>query len=94
MTFYVTGRGMSTLVMPYQERGVEIRFDFIAHKLIIEASDGRARVLDLKPQSVAEFYRGFTAAIAELGLDVKIWTTPVEIPGPYSVRTRPHARLL
>jgi len=82
VTFYVTGRGMTTLVMPYQDRGVEIRFDFLDHKLILETSDGRTRVLDLKPQSVAEFYGRFTAALAELGLNVKIWTTPVEIPEP------------
>jgi Family of unknown function (DUF5996) len=82
VTFYVTGRGLSTLRMPYQERGVEIRFDFIDHKLIVEASDGGRRVLDLKPQSVAEFYRSFMAALADLGLEVSIWTTPVEIPNP------------
>ena len=80
--FYVTARGMSTLVMPYQDRAVEIRFDFVDHKLIIETSDGRSRVLDLKPQSVADFYRVLMAALAELGLQVKIWTTPVEIPDP------------
>jgi hypothetical protein len=82
VTFYVTGRGMSTLLMPYRERGVEIRFDFVDHKLIIETSDGRTQALDLKPQSVAEFYGKFMAAFAELGLEVKIWTTPVEIPDP------------
>lgn len=82
VTFYVTGRGMSTLMMPYQDRGVEIRFDFIDHRLIIETTDGGRRVLDLKPQSVAQFYRAFTAALAELGVNVKIWSMPVEIPDP------------
>jgi hypothetical protein len=82
VTFYVTGRGMTTLLMPYQDRGVEIRFDFLDHKLIIETSDGRTQILDLKPQTVAEFYGRFMAALAELGLEVKIWTTPVEVPDP------------
>jgi hypothetical protein len=82
VTFYVTGRGMSTLVMPYQDRGLEIRFDFVDHKLIIDTLDGRTRVLDLKPQSVSEFYRDFMAALSDLGVDVKIWTTPVETPSP------------
>ena len=82
VSFYVTGRGMSTLVMPYQDRGVEIRFDFVDHKLIIETSDGKIRVLELKPQSVAEFYQRFMTALGELGLDIKIWTTPVEIVDP------------
>jgi Family of unknown function (DUF5996) len=82
VTFYVTGRGMSTLAMPYQDRSLEIRFDFVDHKLIIETSDDRTRVLDLKPQSVADFYQALMRALADLGLDVKIWTTPVEIPDP------------
>jgi hypothetical protein len=82
VTFYVTGRGMTTLVMPYQDRGVEIRFDFVDHKLILETSDGRTQVLNLEPQSVAEFYGRFMAALAGLGLDVRIWPTPVEIPTP------------
>ncbi len=92
VTFYVTGRGMSTLVMPYQDRGVEIRFDFVDHKLIVETSDGRSRVLDLKPQSVADFYRALMAALSDLGLDVKIWTTPVEISDPIPFeKDRTHA---
>jgi Family of unknown function (DUF5996) len=82
VTFYVTARGLSTLRMPYQNQGVEIRFDFVDHKLIIEMSDGRKQVLDLKPQTVADFYRAFMAALAELGLDIKIWTMPVEIADP------------
>jgi hypothetical protein len=31
---------------------------------------------------VAEFYRETMAALAELGIEVKIWTTPVEVPEP------------
>ncbi len=80
--FYVTSRGMTTSAMPYDRGVVEARFDFIAHQLIIETSDGSSGVLPLQPQSVAEFYRSFMAALAELGVDVKIWTTPCELPDP------------
>ena len=69
------------MAMPYKDRDVEIRFDFVDHKLVIETSDNQTRVLDLKPQSVAEFYGKFMAALAELGVNIKIWTTPVELPG-------------
>jgi Family of unknown function (DUF5996) len=82
VTFYVTARGMTTLVMPYEDRGLEIRFDFVDHQLILETSDRRTRILSLKPQSVAEFYASFMAALADLGLNIKIWPTPVEIPDP------------
>ena len=82
VTFYFTSRGMTTSPMPYQNREVEIRFDFIDHKLIIETSDRRTRVLDLKPQSVADFYAEFMAALAGVGVNIKIWPMPVEISEP------------
>lgn len=82
VTFYVTSRGMTTGPMPYDRGTVEVSFDFIDHKLILETSEGRLATIALKPQSVAEFYKKFTAALAELGVNVKIWTTPCEIPNP------------
>jgi hypothetical protein len=86
VAFYLTARGMTTSAMPYQ-RGtafgtVEVRFDFIEHQLLIETNDGRHAAIALQPQSVAEFYRKFMDALAELGVGVKIWTTPCEIPDP------------
>ena len=84
--FYLTARGMTTSAMPY-ERGtipgtIEVRFDFIDHKLLLETSDGRTAAIALAPQSVAEFYKKFMTALADLGVTVKIWTTPCEIPDP------------
>jgi hypothetical protein len=77
---------MTTSAMPY-ERGtipgtIEVRFDFIDHKLLLETSDGRTAAIALAPQSVAEFYKKFMTALADLGVTVKIWTTPCEIPDP------------
>src|SRR6476659_1072954 len=53
---YVSARGLSTSAMPYEDRIFEIEFDFIDHQLRIQCSDGAARILDLRPQSVADFY--------------------------------------
>ena len=80
--FYVTARGMTTSVMPYDRGVVDVHFDFIDHKLILETCDSSSAVLPLQPETVAEFYRRFMAALAELGIDVKIWTTPCELPDP------------
>ena len=80
--FYLTPRGMTTAAMPYSRGSVEVRFDFIDHKLLIETSEGGRATLTLKPQSVAEFYRAFMASLADLGVTVKIWTMPCEIPDP------------
>jgi len=82
VTFYLTARGMTTGAMPYSRGTVEVRFDFIAHQLSIETSEGRVVALPLKPQSVAEFYKAFMAALAEVGVTLKIWTLPCEIPNP------------
>ena len=80
--FYLTARGMTTSAMPYDHGVVEIRFDFIDHKLLFETSSGSVRSLALKPKTVAEFYRECMAALGELGVPVKIWPMPVEIPDP------------
>jgi len=82
VTFYLTARGMTTSAMPYEGGTVEVRFDFIDHKLSIETSEGRIVAFQLKPQTVAEFYKEFMAALADLGVRLKIWTMPCEIPDP------------
>jgi len=70
--------------MLYQDRIFEIEFDFIDHKLRIQCSDGALTTLNLRPQSVADFYQELMSALHGLGIDVKIWTMPVEVPAPYS----------
>jgi hypothetical protein len=80
--FYLTARGMTTSAMPYQERAIEVQFDFIEHRLVIESSDGRVATMALKAQSVADFYKGFMGALNELGVVVRIWTRPCEVPDP------------
>ena len=52
---------------------------------VIETSGGEIRELKLEPQSVAEFYRKFMAALHDLGIDVHIYTMPVEFPNPDSI---------
>ena len=78
----VTPRGLSTRTLPYGERSFSIQFDFIDHKLAIRVSDGETRTLALRPQTVADFYREVMAALDGMGLPVKIWPMPVEIPSP------------
>jgi hypothetical protein len=82
VTLYVTSRGLTTSPMPYGSGTVEIAFDFVDHRLRIETSDGASRSFKLAPRSVAEFYRETVTALAALGIEVPIWTTPVEVPNP------------
>jgi Family of unknown function (DUF5996) len=79
---YVTTRGLTTSPMPYGDISFEISFDFLDHRLRIQTSDDAVRTLDLAPRTVADFYREFMAALRALGLEIKIWTMPVEVVDP------------
>src|SRR6059036_1408837 len=79
---YVSARGLTTSPMPYQDRIFEIEFDFLDHQLRVSCSDGAAKILPLRPQTVADFYQEVFAALHGLGIDIKIWPMPVEIPAP------------
>jgi hypothetical protein len=57
-------------------------FDFCSHELHILANDNRVRSIKLEPKSVADFYADVMGVLAELGIAVRIWTMPVEIPNP------------
>ncbi len=78
----VTPRGLSTRTLPHDARSFTIQFDFIDHQLVICASDGETRTLALRPQTVADFYREVMSTLDGMGLSVKIWPMPVEIPSP------------
>jgi hypothetical protein len=82
IAFHVTASGLTTTPMPYRNSTFEVRFDFVDHKLIIETSEGDIREIRLEPQTVAEFYRKFMVALSDLGIDVSIYTMPVEFPNP------------
>jgi len=79
---YVTARGLTTSAIPYRHKTFEIDFDFITHNLLINVSDGTTKSIPLAPRSVADFYREVMDALRSLGIEVKIYTTPVEIPDP------------
>src|SRR6201988_1397318 len=61
--FYVTARGLTTSAMPYERRAIEVQFDFIEHKIRIETSEGRVIAIAMEPQTVADFYKKFIAAL-------------------------------
>jgi Family of unknown function (DUF5996) len=81
-TLYVSARGLTTSAMPYGTEAVQVEFDFIEHRLLIETSWGAGQAIALEPKSVADFYAEFVAALTGIGVEVPIWTTPVEIADP------------
>ena len=78
----VTSRGLATPVMAVGERALVVTFDFVEHQLVLQASDGRVETVRLEPRTVADFYRAVMESLRRLGFEVRIWTTPVELPPP------------
>jgi uncharacterized protein DUF5996 len=80
--FYVNARGLTTSPIPYGDFAFEVQFDFLEHRLHIDRSDGQRRQIELVPRTVADFYSEFMSALRELGIEVSIYTKPVEVPDP------------
>ena len=79
---YVGARGLTTTAIPYGDSSFEMEFDFIDHVLAIRTCDGESRIVKLEPKSVAAFHAEVMAALASLGLAVRIWTMPQEVVDP------------
>jgi hypothetical protein len=84
---YLNARGLTTSAIPYGDGIFEVQFDFIDHTLTIQTSWNSSKSIALKPQSVAVFYSAFMAALKSLGIEVKVWPIPVEVPNPVPFET-------
>jgi hypothetical protein len=83
----ITPRGLSTPLLRHDSRMFTMTFDFVAHKLVIQASDGATEALPLEPRSVMEFYKIVMETLRRMGLETRIWPMPVEIPDPIRLDT-------
>ena len=82
VTFHFTARGLSTPAMTDGGRTLRMTFDFVAHQLVFQTSDGVTKTIPLEPRTVAEFFERVMETLRDLGIQVHIWTMPVEIPDP------------
>ncbi len=82
VALYLTSRGLTTSPIPCKGQVFQIDFDFIDHVLWVRASGGHVRQLVLAPRPVGEFYAELFAAMAQLGIEVRINTMPNEIANP------------
>ena len=78
-TLYVTATGLTTSLIPHGARAFQIDFDFLAHELRLQSSDGRTAGVALEPQSVAAFYRRLMKELDALDLPVRIHSRPNEV---------------
>ena len=78
VALYVTPRGLSTSPIPFRDQTFEVQFDFVAHKLLVQTSEGEQRTISLYPRSVADFYTEYMGCLRSLGIEVSINRTPAE----------------
>ncbi len=78
----VTPRGLASSPVPAGELSFDLELDLLDHQLSVRTSDGRTVAMPLVPRAVRSFYEGYMALLAALGIDVHVWTTPVEVPEP------------
>ncbi|HEX8394140.1 MAG TPA: DUF5996 family protein [Longimicrobium sp.] len=79
---YVNPRGLTTGTIPYGTRTFQIDFDFLDHRLRILDCLGGARMLALRPMTVAQFHSDVMELLRGMDVRVQIWTTPVEVQRP------------
>ncbi len=77
---YLSARGFGTSPIPYGGRSFEVEFDFLAQQLLIRTSDDEVASVELEARSVADFFHAYSAALAALDIQVRIWPVPVETP--------------
>jgi hypothetical protein len=74
IAFHVTGRGVTTRPMGLVDGNpiFTIDFDFVDHRLVVAALDGRTESFSLAEHSVASFYRDTFAALDAVGVNVRL----------------------
>ena len=83
VAFQLTARGLATAPMDAGAgRTLTATFDFIGHRLLLQASDGAREAIALAPQTVADFHASVMDALRRLRVPVHIWTMPVEVEDP------------
>jgi hypothetical protein len=82
VVLHVTARGLTTMPIPHGPDVFTVAFDFVDQVLRIDRSDGERREIPLVTQSVARFYERFMTTLRALGIEVRIWPMPFEVPDP------------
>lgn len=78
----VSARGLATASpLCDGDQALDIELDLVDHVLAVRG-DGRSMAMPLVPRSVHSFYDEYMALLRAFGVDLRIWTMPVEVPNP------------
>ena len=75
----LTSRGWTTGPIPCDARTFDLEMDFIDHRVVLSTSTGERRAVEMRPRTVADFYRAACEACDDLGLTTPIRAVPSEI---------------
>lgn len=81
-TLRVSATGLAAPPIFCGGHAFDLALDFVHHELTVRRSDGRSAALPLAPRSVRAFHAEYLTLLADLGLDVHLWTMPVELADP------------
>jgi hypothetical protein len=76
---HLTSRGWTTGPIPCGARTFDLEMDFIDHRMVVSTSDGRRGAVEMRPRSVADFYRAACSVLEEHDLATPIRRLPSEI---------------
>ncbi len=90
---YVSANGLTTSSIAYGDRRFEMELDFVDDVLRIKPHGEKQHQVALAPRTVADFYAATMEGLHAAGIDVRIWTTPVEIDDrtPFELDTKHHS---
>jgi hypothetical protein len=80
-TLLLTSRGFTTGSIPARSRAFDLEMDFIDHRVVLATSDGGREAIEMRPRTVADFYRAVCTALDAHDLATPIRTLPAEIEG-------------
>ncbi|SRR5258706_9245197 len=82
VAFRLTARGFETQPMTSQGHVFTAAFDLVGHELVFTCSDGRRAAIALEPRTVADSYALIMKTLRGIGIDIHLWTMPVEYENP------------
>jgi hypothetical protein len=81
-TLRVSARGLTSPPALDGSRSFDFELDLIDHQLTMRVCDGRSMRIPLVSRPIRDFYREYMSLLSTLGIDVHVWTMPVEVPDP------------
>lgn len=93
VTLHLSVRGLTTGPLPAGERMLEVAFDFLEHRLVVQTDDGSTESFELRDGlACADFHDRLFAALERLGVRPRIVDRPYDLDPPPFSQDRVHQR--